>query len=577
MSTVCCALILAPAMLLSTFGRGLPPRQTPQQSPERPANSAPAARSPAAPDAAVTAAAAASDPVLQAMQMELDRSKAQLKMEDVLAPFYIEYRVVEGDDYQAQAEFGSLEHEQRVHFRLGRVVVRVGSYHLDSYYQFGTGATEPMPLEDDSLAIRHALWLATDNAYKGASQALTEKEGLYKRFNMEQAVDDFAHATPVLAVGPLAKLDFDPARWRSLLESATALYRNYPGVQTSGASAHFVALNTYFVNSEGTVLRSGKTYYEVSQNGSTQAADGMRLDRSPGEVVVHPGELPSAEKFTGDMREMFESLLKLRDAAIVEEEYRGPVLFSADAAVDVVEALLGTNVLGRKPSPNAPARTLGAFASSYKSRILPEFLSLVDDPTTKTFRGKSLVGSYEVDDEGVRAVQVDVVDKGVLLNYLIWRRPIRDFPQSNGHGRFSMGGQTDPGLGVLMLRPAQPLSKEELRSKLIELCRQQDKPYGYYVDTLGGRLSPRVLFRVWVNDGHEELVRGAAFQDLDTRSLRNDVLAAGNDFLVSNRVSGAPHSLISPSILFGELVVKRADASKEKLPEYPAPAFTSAH
>ena len=455
---------------------------------------------------AAAAAAAASDPVLQAMLEELERSQAQLKMENVPAPFYIEYRVVDTDDYQLQAEFGSTENERRSRFRFARVIVRVGDYHLDSYYESGSGEATAMPLDDNAFALRHALWLATDSAYKSANEALTAKEGLYKRFAIEQTVDDFAQEPPVQSVGPLARLEFDAAKWRGLLESATALYREFPDVQTVSAGVHFFSTNVYFVNTEGMVLRSGRACYVISESGSTQAPDGMRLDRSPGDTYGEPSELPSREKLLADMREMLKSLSDLRSAPIVEEEYRGPVLFAADAANDVVESLLAANVVGRRPQPNVSARTIGAFASSYRSRVLPEFLSLVDDPTQEKFAGHSLIGRYSVDDEGVRAKPVAVVNRGILENFLVGRRPIRGFKESNGHGRLAQAGQAEPSIGVLMLQPAQPLTHEQMAQKLLDLCRQEDRAYCYSVETLGPRLSPRVLYRVWTKDGRRELV-----------------------------------------------------------------------
>lgn len=536
-----------------------------------------APRPSASPAGAPPASAASSpDPVLRAMLEELERSKAQLKMEGVPSPFYIEYRVMDSDDYQLQAEFGSTQFERRARFRFARVVVRVGDYHLDSYYENGTGEAVTMPLDDDPLALRHALWLATDSAYKTASEALTAKLGLYKRFAIEQTVDDFSREPAVQSVGPLAALEFDAAKWRGLLESATRLYREYPEVQTLSASARFTASNVYFVNTEGALLRGGKASYSISESGSTQAADGMRLERSPGDLLADPRELPAAAKIQSDTRGMLDNLVNLRKAPIVEEEYRGPVLFAADAVNDVVETLLAANIVGRKPQPTVSARTIGAFSSSYHSRVLPDFLSLVDDPTQTHFDGKTLTGSYAVDDEGVRAAQVTVAGKGILENFLIGRRPIRGFPQSNGHGRLTQNGLTDPSIGVLMLRPAQPLSREALLQKLLALCRTQERPYCYFVETLGPRLTPRVLYRVWSSDGRQELVRGAEFQELDARSLRSDVLAAGNDYLVSNRLGATPRTIISPSLLFDELVVKRADLAKDKLPEYPAPPFSPA-
>jgi len=536
-----------------------------------PGSSEPAARQ-AKGSSSASASSISSDPVLQAMQEELERSRAQLKMENVPAPFYIEYRVVDTDDYQLQSEFGSTESERRGRFRFARVVVRVGDYHLDSFYESGTGEATSMPLDDDTLALRHALWLATDSAYKSANEALTAKQGLYKRFSIEQTVDDFAKEPPVRSPGPLAKLEFDGARWRSILESATGLYREFPDVQTVGASAHFFTSNVYFLNTEGTVLRGGRACYSISESATTQAPDGMRLERSPGDTYGEPAELPTREKVLADTREMLQTLTDMRKAPIVEEEYRGPVLFAADATNDVVESLLSANISGRRPQPTVSARTIGAFASSYRSRVLPEFLSLVDNPTEAKFAGHSLIGSYQVDDEGVRAAPLAVVNKGILENFLVGRRPIRGFTESNGHGRLAQAGQTEPSIGVLTLEAAQPLTKDEIRQKLLDLCRQQDRAYCYSVETLGPRLSPRLLYRVWSKDGRRELVRGGEFQELDTRSLRSDVIAAGNDYMVSNRLGLTPRTVISPSILFDELVVKRADLAREKLPEYPAPS-----
>jgi len=167
------------------------------------------------------------------------------------------------------------------------------------------------------------------------------------------------------------------------------------------------------------------------------------------------------------------------------------------------------------------------------------------------------------------------VDKGVLVNYLIGRVPIRDFPASNGHGRASGNGNTSPGPGNLFFRPSKTSTREELKKQLLDECRNRGFKYGYYVDTLGPRLAPRMLYRVWASDGREELVRGAIFNELDIRALRSDLVAAGDDPLISNR-TGLPYmTIVSPSVLFDELEVKRADNTKEKLPDYPAPALTA--
>jgi TldD protein len=519
---------------------------------------------------------ATSDPVLRAMQTELARSKAQLKMENVGAPFYIEYRVFDVDQLEANAAFGALREQTRTRLRLLRALVRLGDYKIDSYYSSGQGVSDILPMDGDELALRHQIWLATDQAYKGAVEALSGKQSLLKNLNVEQPVDDFAKAEAVQSIGPLAKLEIEPAKWIKMLESATSVYKNDPQIETFGATLSFITLNEYFVNTEGTVTRQGSNHYVMTLGASEQAKDGMRLDRSPQYASNRIEEMPTPEAFQSDAVKLVEQMKQLREAPVVEEDYRGPVLFSNDAAADMFFDLIAPNIVGRRPGTGRPARTLGSFASSLKSRVLPEFLSVVDDPTVDNFAGKSLSGSYKVDDEGVQVAPVTVVNNGQLENFLIGRQPIRDFSTSNGHGRAAGSGSTAPAPGNLFIRATKTSTREELKKQMLDKCRDRGLPYGYFVDTLGPRLTPRVLYRVWTKDGHEEMVRGAIFNELDTRALRSDLSAAGNDPLVSNRAAIPFSSIVSPSVLFDELEVKRADNTKEKLPDYPAPPLSSA-
>jgi len=515
------------------------------------------------------------DVMLAAMRAELERSKSQLKMDPVAAPYYIEYRVFDLDQYSAEASFGALRADVHLRYRVVRVVVRIGDYKQDSYTGQGQGAVDFMPLDNDMLALRHQLWLATDRAYKSAAESLTAKQAQLKQLTVDQPVDDFSHADPVQSVGPLVTLEFDTEPWKRMIQDASAIYKGDPAIESFDSNLNFHAVNRYLVNSEGTMVRSGQTFYEMTVAASTQAADGMSLARDSGFTATNIKELPSATDFAARATKLANSLKELREAPVVEEDYRGPVLFSADAATAIFAEMVGENVLGRKPELGKNARTTGSFAASYKTRILPEFLSVVDDPTLTSYKGHTLLGHYAIDDEGVPAQRVSVVEKGTLVNYVVGREPIRDFAVSNGHGRARIpSNPAGPSLGNLIVTAAQPVSEQELTKKLVELCQQRDLPYCYYVETFGSRLSPRLLYKVWTKDGHEELVRGAAFGDLDIRALRSDLIAAGDTPYIDNHLLAIPHSIVAPSVLFDELEVKRANQNKEKLPEYPAPTVS---
>ena len=525
--------------------------------------------------AASARAAAKGDPLLEALLAELDRSVAKLKMDKVQPPYYIEYRVNDVEDFNAEATYGAVRWSDKSHLRVLRVVVRIGDYKQDSYYNQGVGSASILPLEDDPIALRRQIWLLTDEAYKNAADAYAEKLSALRQLSVDpNPVDDFSHAPVVSFVEEPVKLKVDQGEWNKTLEDVTKLYRDYPEVQALSANCRFNSVNEYFVNSEGTVVRQGRTTATVTLNGSTQAEDGMRLSRNPFWTEERPEQLPSRDELVKQSKLMLDTLKALRTAPIVEESYRGPVLFDPDAADDIVYTLLGANIAGRKPQPGRPNRTVGAFATSYKTRVLPKFATLIDDPTMAKFESKPLVGSYDIDSEGVKGQPVTLIKDGMLENYLTSRQPIRDFTSSNGHARATPGGGPIPSLGVLLLKTSEPQSNDNLLGTLKHLASEEGKPYGYRVATLGPANSPRLLYRVYVNDGHEELVRGAVFNELDVRALRNDLSALGDNPLVSNRMIGVPQTIISPSMLFDELEVKRADTAKEKLPEYPAPAIT---
>jgi TldD protein len=530
----------------------------------------------AAPSAGTISSNDHGDPVLKAMIAELKRSQEKLQLGQLQRPYYIDYQVTELEDATADAILGALRTDQVNSGRLVRVVVRIGDYKQDSYFGEGMGAVEVMPTDNQELALRRQLWLATDKAYKAALTGFTEKQAALKNVQTENDLVDFSQEKPAQSVRELPQRSVDMDKWKQMLRSTSDLFRGDPTLENSNALLSFRVLNRYFVNTEGTVTRSGKSMYTYVFSGAAQADDGMWIERSHGWVVARPEELPKAEEIDKEAKQLINTFNALRKAPLVEDDYRGPVLFSADATTSLFERLIVPNILGVRPDLGNPARTNGEFASYYKARVLPENFTVVDDPKLKEIGHQALAGSYDVDDEGVEAQKVMVIDQGVLANYLLGREPIRDFPHSNGHGRTALAGAPRPQISNLIFKAANGVPFEELKKRLVQMCKDQGRPYGYYVETTGPQLSPRLLWRVYVNDGHMELVRGAVFKQLDTRALRSDIVAAGSDSYIYNRAEPLPSAIVGPSLLFGELEIQRANRTREKLPQYPAPALSSA-
>jgi TldD protein len=518
------------------------------------------------------------DPLLRAMQQELEREKA-LMLPGMQRPYFIEYRLDDINTYEAVANYGALTQEVSNHQRIIRVTVRIGDYAVDSSSTRGDGTVELAPTDDNPLALQYALWTATDTAYKNALRAFSSKQAALKQYQSVQAQPDFAQVKPVVHLSPLVTLDLDRNEWKRRIVEASGLFASDPDlrsfaedVQYSIANIRGLALNRYLVNTEGAVLREGYTGYNGAISVGGQAADGMRLSRDNGTVATSAKELESAAAFRKRAIDDLKSFEELRNAPVVSaEDYHGPVLVSGDVAADIFTRLFIPNVEADRPEMGTSARTTGAYSSSYKSRVLPDMISVTDDPLQTKFNGKALLGAYTIDDEGVPAQSVDIVVHGKLENFLIGREPVKDFDTSNGHGRAAPAQAAHSRSGVVLIKADQPVSKDELNKRLLAMAKEQNKDV-YAVETLGGELLPRLLYRVKA-DGTRQLVRGAVFDELDNRSLRSGIVAVGNDPYVSNSLGVIPQTIIAPSMLFDDIGVKRATVEQQKLPYYAPPAL----
>jgi predicted Zn-dependent protease len=517
------------------------------------------------------------DPLFKAMLEELDRSKTELQLKGFEKPFFIQYRVEDVDNFETKAEFGATEGSMRTHQRVARITVRVGDYKTDSSGARGDGALELSALDDDPIAVRSALWSATDQAYKAALSAYAQKQAELKQVQTPPQADDFSKEKPVVMLESPSKLKIDEAAWAERVAKDSGLYRTDASVkaaqrdvQYSVTTFHGRVTNTWLVNSEGTIVRKSEGGYQEVFGVGTQAADGMRLDRSYASTGVELKELDAPETFQKHAVTLIASLADLRNAPLVEEEYHGPVLLSADAGADVMRTIMAGGVTATRPRLGTEARTNGPFASSYHARVLPDFMDVVDDPELKSFEGHELLGAYDVDDEGVPAQSVKLVTGGRFENYLVGREPVRDFPQSNGHARAAVTGPARPSISVLKVTAQNGIADEELNRKLLDMAKDRGLKSTYYVATLGGDLTPRLIYRVTL-DGKRELMRGAVLEDLDQRALRSGVEAAGKDLWIGNYLGEVPVTVLAPALLLSDVTIKRANEKNDKLPFYPPP------
>jgi hypothetical protein len=403
----------------------------------------------------------------------------------------------------------------------------------------------------------------------------------------------------------------DEAAWSARMAKHSAIFNAYPEVLASGIEFHFNQDTTYYLDTEGTALRYPDDAAWIYARAEGQSADGMVLRDTLTTPAFTLAQIPLEQETDASLTAVARNIKALTQAP-AGEGYVGPVLFEPQAAAQLLAQLLGDNLhIQRKPVSD-PSRPVNMIASEYEgrtgSRVLPEWLDVVDDPTQTTHQGKTLAGYYPFDFEGVKPQAVTVIQKGVLKTFLTTRQPAKNLPSSNGHARFPVGfGTRGAAIGNLFVKPAQSTPLADLKTRLIQMCKERDKPYGLLIRKLdfpfsggaadlqtlrnssansGGSqrpVSPPILMYRVYPDGREELVRGMGFKGLSTRSLR-DILAASAETTVFDYINnGAPlarsgvggyialTSVISPGLLFDEIEVDRLQNELQKPAVVPPP------
>ena len=559
------------------------------------------------------------DAIFQAMDAELERART-LKLETLDKPYYIEYGVDEHEGYTIAASLGALYAPSNITFRVPRVRVRVGSNEFDNtnyvfsdYYSGSRYDPDQLTLDNDIGVLRRAFWLASDRAFKGAVEAIARKRAALRNVTQQEALPDFWKAPPVVKVLPPASALPDHADWPNRVKRLSSVFGTYPDVTTSSVTLETNRTTYYFRNSEGTTLRIPDTMTQVIVRASGQAADGMGVRDGIHIARLDLKSMPSDVDVLEQTKRVAENV-KALSAAPLGENYNGPVMFEGLAAAQVFAEVLGPNLsLPRRPV-NEPSRGAPFLPSELEgrtgSRVLPDFLDIVDDPLQSSWNGTQLLGHYEVDEEGVVPTPLTLIEKGRLKTYLLTRQPVKGYEGSNGRARIpGPYGASQAMISNLFVNSSETVKPAELRAKMIQMLKDRTKPYGIIVRKMdfpsntpvdelrklvqassqrgvARPISPPALVYKVFPDGHEELVRGLRFRGLSVRSFR-DILAVSDEknafhYLNTSSPFGlgggyvAPTSVVAPSFLIEELELERPQDEMPKLPVVPAPPLTAA-
>ncbi|MGA8029168.1 MAG: metallopeptidase TldD-related protein [Bryobacteraceae bacterium] len=527
---------------------------------------------------------------LDILNGELNREFTALKTKGDPAPYYMAYEVTEEQTDAASATLGALMQEVHSHGRGVDTTIRLGSPQFDNYHPYKGSRVHftsftSLSLDDDANQIRRALWQESDRVYRSAARRLLQlKTDEQLVVNEKDQDPDFSSEAPQTFARMPETYRYDMNAWNAKLRTWSAEFKKHPKILGSEVGFRAQREIRSFVNTEGTSVQRGSDLFRIEIDGLGLAPDGMDVRTFATLEASDPSHLPPDNAVQTKVQEVAAKLDALIDAPPAEPIVC-PAILSGRASAVFFHEIFGHRVEGHRQKDVTEGQT---FTKMLGQKVLPEFISVVFDPTRKTYGGTDLIGYYEYDDEGVKGRPVEVVDKGILKTFLLSRSPVGEFLQSNGHGRRQPGFEVVSRQSNLIVESSKQLSSAELRAKLVDEIKRQGKPYGLYFEevssgyTTTGRqgvqafsVVPLVVYRVYADARPDELIRGVDIVGTPLASFQK-ILATSNQSEVFNGYCGAesgsiPVSAVSPAILVSEIETQKKENSQQKPPLLPRP------
>ena len=532
--------------------------------------------------------------LIAAMKHELDRNMKELSKDGYDKPFFISYTIADIKTVYASAKLGALTGSGENEYKDWNVRVMVGDYDINDE-NFISSENQPkvsrvahdMPVENDYLGIRMALWSVTDNVYNAAADQYKEKMMLIEEDKVQEdllGISDFSRADVVKKILPTENVVFDKKALEAKSRILSAKFRNYPELMNSSVRLNQIAANVYFINSEGTEVVYPMQYSAIHINAGILTEKDENITRGLVYHSLSANDQVDNNVILSDIQFLIDDLKKSAEMEHFEDDYSGPVLYQDEAVAQVVASkLFSFNT--KFASSRKPLKRKDQVGTYYDDKgnskkwkigkkVMGNDISITEYSSLESFGNLPLWGKYEVDGEGV--VPPDsliLVKDGILINKLSGRTPTKEVDSTNGHMRFSVSfSGVNKGIapGIIKMESKSPKKMAELKQQLIELAKDEGLDYGILVKRMPVEAdeAPLVLYKVMVETGEEIPIHGARLGTFDIKEFKDlagvsDLLTVNNFMLgrgygvgntegASGQNGGTPVSFIVPSAMLVE-------------------------
>ena len=519
------------------------------------------------------------------MRDEGGRAMSSIRRPGYPRPFYLSFLVRDQESWSIKAKYGTLSADSHSRERKCFCDVHVGSYRNDQVQDGGLndnskdeesyGYTD-IPFGRGDKGIQHGLWRLTDARYREAVESYSTKKSFeltyldrYRElpsFQRHAGIEDESWAT-------LPEVDRD--YWVPFVEKSSALICQYPQIKDSHVRLDAHNQVHIFTNTEGSLLIQSQPYWSLKCYLWLLSPSGDAITWTINHFVTRPSELPSLREFNREIRNVIHTL-ELLAAATTLRSYAGPVLLDPVPAGLLIHEAIGHRLEGNRMLCTGEGQT---FRDSMNSQILPPFLTICDNPLLSKFQGKSLVGHYRYDDEGIPAQNAKLVNSGVLRQFLMSRAGIAPQHRSNGHARCESYERPISRMGVTMIDAVEGLTAEQLKGEFVEEIKRQGLDFGIRImSATGGETATEAYnFQAFLGeinlaakvfpDGREQWIRGVDFVGTPLNAASN-IRAARNQYEVDNAYCGAESGWVPVSTISPALIVSHLELQSKSEPPY---------
>jgi len=545
--------------------------------------------------------------VFKAMKDEMKRSM-QMKSKDYDTPSFIAYTYVIQNSLKILSQQGALHASDAKTYSDATWRLTMGDYQLndenfkndnlnggsDLFYEI----SRP-PIFPDYNGLRYSLWVMTNRSYNLAATNHKNKKEIIEKHNLterDELLSDFSKEEPVELFKTRENYETNKTELERKSRIYSAVFGTIPEIKFSEAKINVIKNDIYYLNSEGTTFSVPHDITQLFVRIKTDFTEDSSSEKSLSVMVRNPEELPSGEVVLNEINKLVENIKESSKAESFKEDYLGPVLIEGKIVGDVLTSSLFSydysfnarrndlvvedfNKVYFEDIPNKLQFKIG-------EKILPDHISIVSYPRLNEYLGVKLLGSFDIDSEGViPSDSLVLVENGILKNLFSSRIPTNVSDKSTGYRRFMFNNNqigVRSGPGILHFKSDVVSKREVLKSELIRMAKEQGFEYAYILRSILGSVAnlPGNCYRVNVETGEEVLVNDATFrykikpQELKNLTAVSDSTLVYNSFWTGKRYqldqlstteAGLPVSLIIPSAILVENAEIRTRKSNKNL------------